>query len=355
MVKKEHQMTVQKINTGIVGFGLSGKVFHAPFIQAHPGFELKSIMTSGEEAKKKYPNINIARQFDELLNDPALGLIIICSPNEFHFDQAKQAMEAGKHVILEKPITPTANQAEELFRISKKNQRQLFPFQNRRWDGDFLTLQHILREGYLGRVLDLETHFDRYTPQVGRASWRYSKKEAGGTFYDLGVHLIDQVVVLFGKPEAVFCRLFNQRENSVVDDSFDLKLVYPDLNVTVKAGVFVKEPGPRFAVHGTLGSFVKYGLDPQEGGLRKGKKPESPGWGSEPKRQWGLLHTEFKGKKIRGRYETLPGNYRAFFDNVHDVLKKGAEPAIKPGEVLTTLAIIEKAIESDKTMSVINL
>ena len=348
-------MTGEKINVGIVGFGLSGKVFHAPFIETHPGFDLKLIMSSGEQASKKYPGVKIVKEFEKLLNDPKLDLIIICSPNEFHYVQATKALKAGKHVILEKPITPTVKEAEELFQIAQENNKHLFPFQNRRWDGDFLTLQHILKEGYLGKILDSETHFDRYTPEVGRAAWRYNKTLAGGTLYDLGVHLVDQVVVLFGKPEAVFCRLFNQRENSAVDDSFDLKLIYPDLNVTVKAGVFVREPGPRFAVHGTLGSFVKYGLDPQEADLRKGKLPGSGKWGVEPKRQWGLLHTDFKRKKIRGRYETLPGNYMAFFDNVHDVITKEKEPVIGPEQVLATLNITEKAIESDHKKSIITL
>ena len=348
-------MSVKKINAGIVGFGLSGKTFHAPFIHAHPGFELKTIMTSGDEAREIYPTATTTKEFEDILTDKNVELVVICSPNEFHFDQARMALEAGKHVILEKPITPTAGEAAELFRIAAANNRQLFPFQNRRWDGDFLTLQHIIKEGFLGKILDFETHFDRYTPEVGRAAWRYNKELAGGTLYDLGVHLVDQVVVLFGRPEALFCRLFNQRENSVVDDSFDLKLIYPDRNVTVKAGVFVKEPGPRFTVHGTLGSFVKYGLDPQEAGLRKGKAPDGEKWGKEAKRHWGLLNTEFRGKKLKGRYETLPGNYMAFFENVYQALTKGAEPAIKPEEVLTTLTLIEKAQESDKTRSVIRL
>ena len=159
--------------------------------------------------------------------------------------------------------------------------------------------------------------------------------------------------MLFGKPEAVFCRLFNQREHSVADDSFDLKLIYPDLNVTVKAGVFVKEAGPRFAIHGTLGSFVKYGLDPQEAALRKGKVPSGEKWGKEAKRNWGLLNTEFNGKKIRGRYETAPGNYMGFFQDVFNALARGTKPAIKPEEVFTTLTIIEKATESDRQRSVI--
>jgi scyllo-inositol 2-dehydrogenase (NADP+) len=344
---------IDQVAAGIVGFGLSGKVFHAPFLNAHPGFMLKTIMTSGDEAGKLYPDVKIARQFDDLLKDPGIDLIVICSPNGFHFDQAIKALEAGKDVILEKPLTPTVGEARELFRIAEDCGKHVFPFQNRRWDGDFLTIRHILEEGYLGEVLEFETHFDRYNPEVGRASWRYSGTPAGGTLYDLGIHLIDQAIVLFGAPEAVFCRLFNQRENSAADDSFDLKLIYPGVNVTVKAGVFVREPGPRFSLHGRAGSFVKYGLDPQEAMLRKGKAPGGAGWGTEARKNWGLLHTEFKGKKIRVRYETMPGNYMAFFDNVFDVLANGNEPAVKPLEVMATLRIIEQAIESDRKKSII--
>lgn len=346
-------MKEQKINTAIVGFGLSGKVFHGPFIHVHPGFKLSAIMTSGEEAARLYPESKIVRNYEDILDDQEIGLVIICSPNEFHYEQARHALEAGKDVILEKPFTPTLKEAKELFDIALKKGRQLFPFQNRRWDGDFLTVKHILKEGYLGKVLDFETHFDRFNPEVGRASWRYQKRTAGGTLYDLGIHLVDQVVVLFGKPDAVYCRLFNQRENSIVDDSFDLKLIYPGLNVTVKAGVFVKEKGPRFAVHGTLGSFVKSGLDPQEASLRKGHLPQGKDWGKEAKKHWGILHTEFNRKKIRVRYETLPGNYMGFFDQVYKTLTMNEKPAIKQEEVLTSLAIIEKAIKSDQTNAVI--
>ncbi len=348
-------MPLKKINTAVVGFGLSGKVFHAPFIHAHPGFNLSAILTSGEEAKRMYPQAKTSRKYEELLEDPDLNLIIICSPNGYHFEQAKKAFESGKDVILEKPMTATAREAQELTGIAIKHGRRLFPYQNRRWDGDFLTIRHILKEGYLGQVLDFETHFDRFNPDVSRAAWRYSDKAAAGTLYDLGVHLVDQVQVLFGKPEAVFCRLFNQRENSAADDSFDLKLIYPDLNVTVKAGVFVREQGLRFAIHGRAGSFVKYGLDPQEAALRKGGLPGSKDWGVEAKRWWGLLNTDFNGKKIRGKYETFPGNYMAFFDNVHEVLQKGGELVVKPEQVILNLNIIEKAIESNKKQAVIKL
>lgn len=345
----------KQINTALVGFGLSGRVFHAPFIQAHPGFELSVVVSSGEEAGQRYPKSRTVRRLEEVLEDPGIGLVVIASPNEFHFEQAKMALEAGKDVILEKPVTPTVHEAEELFELAAKSGRRLFPFQNRRWDGDFLTVMHILEQGYLGEVLEFESHFDRYTPEVGRASWRYSGTPAGGTLYDLGIHLIDQAVSLFGAPEAVFCRLFNQREGSVADDSFDLMMIYPRLNVNLKAGVFVREKGPRFTVHGRLGSYAKHGLDPQEAELRKGKLPGGSGWGREPRKYWGILHTEFNGKKFRGKYETLPGNYAGFYDNVFETLSEGMEQAVKKAEALMCLRIVESAIESNEKQSVIKI
>ncbi len=341
------------INTAVIGYGLSGRVFHAPFIHTHPGFRLHSIVTSGEEAARRYPKVRILRRFEDVLDEREIDLVCICTPNELHLKQAKMALEAGKHVILEKPMTPSAREALELISCALRHQRHLFPFQNRRWDGDFLTIRQILNQGLLGTVLDFESHFDRYNPEISRAAWRYVNTTAGGTLYDLGTHLIDQALVLFGKPEAVYCRLFNQRQFSLVDDSFDLKLIYPDLNVTLQAGVFVRERGPRFMIHGTLGSFVKYGLDPQEETLRKGRWPRGIRWGCDRRTDWGILNTETEGRVIRSPLETFPGNYMGFFDNLHQVLTTGAEQAVKPEEAMLVLQVIELAIQSDHQKQVV--
>lgn len=341
-----------KINTAVIGYGLSGKVFHAPFIHTHPGFRLNTIVTSGDEASKRYPDVRILREFTDVLKDQEIELVCLCTPNEFHFEQAKQALLTGKHIIIEKPITPSSREAAELTDLARSMKRHLFPYQNRRWDGDFLTVKHILEQGLLGKVLDFESHFDRYNPAVSRAAWRYTRKTAGGTLYDLGTHLIDQAVVLFGTPVAVYCRLFNQRDRSIVDDSFVLNLVYPDLHVTLKAGVFVREAGPRFTVHGTAGSYVKFGTDPQEEALRQGKWPKGKIWGMERKGHWGILNTETDGQVIRGTVETFPGNYMGFFENVYQVLRHGAEQAVKPQEAQETLRIIEMALESDQQQRV---
>ncbi len=343
------------LNTGIVGFGLSGQVFHAPFIDVNPHFNLHSIVTTGTLAAQKYPAVRILNSLDELLSNPAIDLVIICSPNALHYPQAKAAMQAGKHVIVEKPFTVNSTEAKSLIEIADQTGRKIFPFHNRRWDSDLLTLKHIIAEGYLGKIVDYESRFDRFTPEILRAAWKYQQTEGGGTIFDLGIHLVDQVVDLFGAPEGVFARLFNQRKGSVTDDSFDLKLIYPGLNVTLKGSVFVKEPGPRFQVHGTTGSFVKYGLDSQEAMLRKGKRPGSKGFGIEPASQRGILNTDSFGKKFRGRYETFPGDYMAFFDNVYDSIVNGAEIIVKPEDALLNIRIIEAAQKSDKEERIIKL
>jgi len=341
------------LNAGIVGFGLSGQVFHAPFINTSPDFNLHTIVTTGPLAREKYPSVHITPSIDDLLSNQEIDLVIICSPNTLHYPHAAAALKAGKHVIVEKPFTVNSHEAQSLSEIARTSGKKVFPFHNRRWDSDFLTLKHIIAEGYLGTIVEYESRFDRFTPEITRAAWRYQQEAGGGTLFDLGIHLIDQAVSLFGAPEGIFCQLFNQRERSVTDDSFDLKLIYPRLNVTLKASVFVKEPGPRFQVHGTQGSFVKYGLDTQEAMLRNGKNPGSKGFGIEPSKHHGILNTETFGKIFRGRYESMPGNYMAFFDNVYSAIVRGADTIVKPGDALLNIRIIEAARKSDSEKRII--
>jgi len=343
------------LHVGIVGFGLSGQVFHAPFIDVNPKFNLHSIVTTGTLAAHNYPKAHILSSYTDLLANPDIDLVIVCSPNTLHYSQAKAALLAGKHVVVEKPFTVNSTEAQSLIEICRQSGKYLFPFHNRRWDSDLLTLKHIIKQGYLGKIVEYESRFDRFTPEISRAAWRYQQEEGGGTLFDLGIHLIDQAVCLFGKPEGVFARLFNQRKGSITDDSFDLKLIYSDLNVTLKASVFVKEAGPRLQVHGTSGSFVKSGLDVQEAQLRKGKKPGSKGYGIEPVAQRGILNTSAFGKNFRGRYETLPGNYMAFFDNVYSAVVNGEETIVKPEDALLNIRIIEAARTSHNEKRIIQL
>lgn len=354
-MKNQKKSGNQIINVAVIGFGLSGRLFHAPFLHLHPGFNLHTIATSGRKAQKFYPEVNMVDNFDAVLDDPAIDLIVICTPHKMHFDQASRAMEAGKHVVIEKPVVLTSVEMEQLIDLSRKTERKVFPYHNRRWDGDFMTVRHLIAEGYLGDVVDFESHFDRFSPMVSRAEWRYMDELSGGTLYDLGPHLVDQAVTLFGKPDAVWCMLYQQRELTKTNDSFDLKLIYPNCTATLRAGIFVKEPGPRFQVHGTLGSYIKYGLDTQEGQLKAGKMPDGKGFGMELKRCYGLLNSIAGGKNIRLKYPTMRGNYMGFYDNVLEALNWIKEPEVTAKDALLNLRILEAAMRSNQSRRIIDL
>lgn len=353
--KSMTKSTIPAINTGIVGFGFSGKISHAPFIAAHPAFRLHTIVSTGNEAAGLYPKAQIFTDFRALLNNPEIELVVICTPHSFHAAQAMQALKAGKHVVIEKPITMSAAELELLIETSTISGKKIFPYHNRRWDGDFLTLKHIIKQSFLGKVMEYESRFDRYSPAVSRAEWRYNHINGGGMLFDLGPHLIDQAVHLFGTPAGVWCMLQIQREGNVVNDCFDLKLIYPGMTATLKAGVFFAEAGPRFQVHGTTGSYIKYGVDPQEGMLKKGRKPMSKNFGVEPIKYSGLLHSRTSDKTIRVKYNSFPGNYMGFYDDVFESVRHQREPAITVADALLNLQIIEAAIKSHHEKRIIEI
>jgi predicted dehydrogenase len=344
----------RKIKTAIVGFGLSGRVFHAPFLHDHPGFDLVYVVERyGQSSKEIYPEVQVVRHYEELLEKNDLDLVALAVPNTEHYLMAKEFLEAGKHVVVEKPFTPTAAEADELILISQKTGRKIFVYHNRRFDGDFKTVQQLVYHGYLGELLHFEAHFDRFAPGPRRSAWRDAPLPAGGVFFDLGSHLIDQALVLFGMPKSVFADIRKLRPEGKVDDCFEVKLRYEILTVTLKASVFVKEPGPRYILHGRKGSFVKYGIDPQEELLKQGFTPGGEGWGEENPENWGVLHTEMNGQQFRGQLQTEPGNYMEFYDNVHEVLKNGAEMAIRPEEARNVIRIIELAFRSADTGTIV--
>ena len=346
---------INPIITAIASYGMSGSIFHAPLLETHPGFDLHSVLQrNSDTAKEKYPNINIVHKFDDLLNDDKIELIIINTPDNFHFEFAKLALNAGKHVVVEKPFTTTVEESNRLISLSKKKGKILSVFQNRRWDGDFLTIQHVIQKRLLGRIVEFEAHFDRYRNYI-QDSWKENPDYHTGTLYNLGSHLIDQALVLFGMPEAILADVRAMRTGSKVDDSFDIKMYYRDIKVTLKAGYLVREPGPRYMLHGTEGSYVKYGLDPQEELLKSGKIPKDISWGKEPESDWGILHTTHNGKVTREKYETLAGNYNDFYSNIYDVLRFNKELLVKPEQAQDVIRIIEAAYRSSKQRKLIGL
>ncbi len=334
------------VTTAIVSYGMSGSIFHAPLLHSHRGFFLKTILQRhSNSALEKYPYITIARSYEELLSDKEIQLIVVNTPDNTHFDFAYKALDAGKHVIVEKPFTTTVRDGEKLIAFAKKKERLLSVFQNRRWDGDFLTVQKIIRQNLLGRLVEYEAHFDRYRNYI-QDSWKESPEHQTGTLYNLGSHLIDQALVLFGMPEAVFADIRIMRTGGMVDDAFDLKLYYKDVKVTLKAGYLVREPGPKFMVHGTEGSFVKYGIDPQEEDLKQGRLPEEKEWGTEPESDWGIMNTNINDIPVRKKIETVAGCYIDFYSNIFDAITRGSDLTVRPEEALNVIRIIEAAYRS---------
>jgi scyllo-inositol 2-dehydrogenase (NADP+) len=338
---------MNKIQTALAAYGLSGEVFHAPLLASHPGFALKTIVSRTDKASQKYPHVPIVRDFTEMLRDETLELIIINTPNATHFDLATQALEAGKHVVVEKPFTVTTHQAWQLVELSQKKNKLLTVFQNRRWDGDFKTIQQIITDGWLGELVSFESHFDRFRNFIKPDTWKETSGEGSGMLYDLGSHLIDQSLVLFGRPQTVTARQRIQRTGGSIADNFEIMLEYPRLTATLKTSFLVREPLPKYILQGQQGSFVKCGLDVQEEALRQGKLP-GVGWGKEPESEWGTLNTDLSGLHFRGKIETLPGSYPDFYENLYQAIRHQMPLAILPEQALQTMEIIEAALQSDK-------
>jgi predicted dehydrogenase len=335
------------IRVGIIGFGLSGRVFHAPFLDIHPGFSIvKVVERHGSKSQEIYPYVEVVKEFKNVIQDPEVDLVFICIPNNLHYSQAIECLNAGKHVVIEKPFTTTSAEADELIKLSESTRRMLFVYHNRRWDGDFLTIKQILAGKYLGEIKEFEAHFDRFRPEFNASNWKDENLAGAGILYDLGSHLIDQAMQLFGKPQSLFADIRKQRTGSPVDDYFDLQLHYEGFKAVLKAGMMVKISGPRYIINGSKGSFVKYGIDPQEAALKNGTKPDSKGWGKEPVENHGHLVGVRLGNPVDENIATLPGNYSGFYENVYQVLVNGDEMAVKPSEARDVIRVIELAYES---------
>lgn len=313
----------EPIGVGLIGQGKAGKVFHAPLIRATDGLELRRIVRRDE--------------VDAALDDPAIELIVVATPNTSHFDLARRALVAGKHVVVDKPFTVTAAEAQALIDLARERDRVLTVFQNRRWEGDFLTIRRLIEGEALGRLVLYEARFDRYRNEPRPGAWRESADAGSGILYDLGSHLIDQALLLFGEPQRITGDVRIERAWSQTDDAFDIWMHYPGMKVTLTAGMLVRERAPRYVLRGTDATFVKYGLDPQEADLASGRSPRDPDWGREPREQWGTILSDDGELTV----ETLPGNYRAFYENVRDAIRSGAALAVRPEDAKRTIEIIE--------------
>jgi predicted dehydrogenase len=323
-------------------------VFHAPLIHANPELCLTHIVQRhGDESAKKYPEAKLLRPADELFAEKNIDLVVVATPNTSHFELAAKALRAGKHVVVDKPFTITLADADELIELSHKMGRVLSVFQNRRWDGDFLTVRQVLDQKRLGRLAEYESRFDRFRPALKPGAWREEAIPGSGVLFDLGAHLIDQAIVLFGRPQAIFADLRSQRDRSVAVDSFEVRLAYPELKVTLQAGSLVCEPSARFTLYGTEGSYLKFGLDPQEEALKQGASPTQTNWGAEPREAWGTI-TNCNGNLVREKHPTLAGCYPEYYKNIYRAITGKEELAVKPEEAREVIRLIELAEQSAK-------
>jgi len=338
-------MSERILNVGLIGFGLSGRYFHAPFLSVNPRFKLKTVVErSKNEAQEFDPAIENARSVEELLADPTIDLVFICTPNDTHFSYAMDALENGKHIVIEKPFANTEGEARQLFEVAERNGLVAMAYQNRRWDSDFLTIQKLITAGQLGEIVEYESRYDRFRPIVLADTWKEKQADGSGNVYNLGPHLLDQTFMLFGTPTSVTASIRTIRENSTVDDYFDIRLGYPTTSVIIKSSLMVYENSLRYILHGTKGSFFKRGLDVQEETLRQNVLPDTENWGTEPDDRWGTLHSD----EFTGVVESQAGHYMAFYDSVYDSIVYRKEPVVKPEEVIRTARVIDLAFKSSR-------
>lgn len=334
----------KKITVGLLAYGMSGKVFQAPFFSVHPGFTLKAIVErTTKKAAKDYPNIVSYNSVDELLADGEIDLVVVNTPNYLHFENVKSALESGKHVLVEKPFTATATQAKELFALADKVGKKIFFFQNRRYDSEFLSVKKVLDSGVLGKLNEMHIRYDRYRNFVGPKKFKENPGEASGLLYDLGPHLLDQVISLLGAPLNFYKTLGKNRADTLVDDYFSIQLVYPDsVHVFVSSSMLVVEPQASFVLHGRIGTFVKQRADVQENQLLEGMKPDDEKYGFEEKGKGGILTTiDENGEK---KQEVLPskrGDYMPLFDDVYEGIVNDKPFPITREQVLLQIEILE--------------
>ncbi|MGA8273138.1 MAG: Gfo/Idh/MocA family oxidoreductase [Candidatus Sulfotelmatobacter sp.] len=339
------------VRVGLIGFGMAGQSFHAPVIRGVKGMELGCILErQGSTARERYPDVRVARTLDELLSDSQIQLCVIATPNGSHFELAQACLLAGRDVVVDKPFAPTLAEAEELVRLAANCGRLITVFQDRRWDGDFGTVKKIVHSGRLGKIVEYECRYDRFRPEPKPNAWREKAEQpASGVLFDLGPHVIDQALVLFGEPKAIMASAFCERETSQVDDSFDVCLEYPGLRAMARARIVAYAPGPHFLIHGTKGSFVKYGMDPQEARLRGENCPQGfdwgTDWGEEPEELWGTL--SLVGEPSL-KVKTDRGDYRGFYANVRDAIEKKASLDVTPEQALRTMRAIILAHKSSR-------
>lgn len=335
----------ENVRVGLIGYGMAGSVFHAPLINAAPGIVLSAVSSSHpDKVLKDNPAVRVVESPRILMEDDSLDLIVIASPNGTHFSLAQEALSAGRNVVVDKPFTLNLKEAEILKKLAEEKGLFLSVFQNRRWDGDFLTLRSLVESGALGRIVTLESRFDRFRPQV-TDRWREQGGQGGGIWYDLGSHLVDQAVYLFGMPDTITLDLAKLRKNAQVEDYFHALLDYSGLRVILHASSLVALKTPRFVLNGTEGSYKKCGLDTQESFLKQGIRPNDPDlWKiQEPD---GILVQEKDGFLVTDALPTQPGDYVHYYEAVACALRDGGENPVPPDQAVNVMRLMEAGLVS---------
>lgn len=360
-----HAYAIEPLRVAIIGYGLAGSVFHAPLVAATTGMAVTAIVTSDsarqQQASHAFPSATVLSSTEELWRDPSrYDLVVVASPNRTHVSLGIAAMEAGLPVVIDKPMAASVVDAEQLIATSKATGQLLTVFQNRRWDNDFLTVRRMLEAtpDLLGTITCFESRFERYRAAPRAGAWRElpDQEEAGGLLYDLGSHLIDQVLQLFGQPVRVYAEMDQRRPGARVDDDTFVALQFPsDVRAHLWMSSVARISGPRIILRGLRGSYEKWGLDPQEDALRSGMRPGNTAWGLEPRENWGRLSTDIGELHFDGPVETLPGCYECFYALLCDALLSGGPLPVEPASVLATLKVIEAAQLSAGSGTVIEL
>ena len=343
------------IDVGLVGFGFAGRVFHAPIISAVPGLRLRAIVQrSAGDAAVLYPQTTVVQSVEELLAIDEIRLVVIATPNTSHYGLAKQSLLADRDVVVDKPFTTTYQEASELIGMAKQHGRLLTVYQNLRSNGDFRTIRNLVEGQRLGRIALYEAHFDRYRLQTRPGAWREKVEPGSGVFFDLGVHLIDQAMQLFGPPATISADIRIEREAAVVDDAFDVVLHYPRMRALLRASMVAIAPDLRFVIRGEKAAFVKYGIDPQEEALKRGETPRDDSWGREAREKWGTLYCSQDAAVTAETIETLPGDYRLFYANVRDAILGSASVDVTHEQMLDVMHALELARESSGRQCTLN-